>query len=338
MTDTVNAKTQTSSGYSTPYLASSSYHSSEDLSEPFTDKCSLKAPPKPIKNYKKQKPHENERTSSEEPPDKPKTLVVRTAKLDTESERLKNILACIDPDTLYSYTMAKLGNRDPKIIEALCTLLPIKDLLTDSSANSSDSEKSEKSNNSKTHSTYTLSSNNDSGITTCSYGTTSIAKIDEELEFSNQPGKSISLIGTTDFDSTLSTSFFKKTESVVLPEKKKASRKKSTPKQMQHCVRCHKNFDGKSRSSAEWRCKLPHPEDMVVKLKDIKGGADFKCMACCREFRILGMNFYEEGTNSMMTGFCQIDKHTTDPKQVKFRSENGPAQTCEGHGCVEFYV
>jgi len=299
-----------------------------------------------MKTYKKSKQpvstYSDERTSSEEPPDKPRALVVRTAKLDTESQRLKNILACIDPDTLYSYTMAKLGNRDPKIIEALCTLLPIEDLISDlSELSSSDSEKSEKSNKSKANSTYTSSSNNDSGITTISMGSSTNTSFISNVVKQNE--KSVSLISTTDFERSIEDNFFKKTESVVLtPEpattKKILTKKKSKQKQMQHCVRCHKNFDGKSRSSAEWRCTLPHPEDMVVKIKDITGGADFKCMACNREFRILGMNFYEEGTNSMMTGFCEIDRHTTDPSKVKFRQENGAAQTCEAHGCVEFYV
>ena len=115
------------------------------------------------------------------------------------------------------------------------------------------------------------------------------------------------------------------------------------PKQVQHCVRCHKNFDieendDEENLKEEQKCKVSHPENMVIKLVEDKSGCDFKCMVCGKEFR-LKVGYYEEGQNDeSVTGHCLITSHTTDPREVKFRKCGGAAKTCEENGCVEFYV
>jgi hypothetical protein len=131
----------------------------------------------------------------------------------------------------------------------------------------------------------------------------------------------------------------------------------SNKKQVQHCVRCHKNFDANaiddedlSSSSSchtthdqvslteEQKCKVSHPENMVIKLVEDKSGCDFKCMVCSKEFR-LKVGYYEECQNpESVVGSCLASTHTADPANVKFRKCGGAAKTCEENGCVEFYV
>ena len=106
-----------------------------------------------------------------------------------------------------------------------------------------------------------------------------------------------------------------------------------------HCVRCHKNYDHNSSSTVLNKCRIPHPQNLVVKLEN--NSNDFKCLACKKTFRLpLAMDYYEESTNSILAGFCYDGSHTNDPSQVEYNSNshNGTAKTCEENGCVEFYV
>lgn len=106
-----------------------------------------------------------------------------------------------------------------------------------------------------------------------------------------------------------------------------------------HCVRCHKNYDQHSSSTVLNKCRIPHPQNLVIKLEN--NSNDFKCIACKKTFRLpLAMDYYEESTNSIMAGFCYDGSHTNDPTVVEYNSvsQNGTAKTCEENGCVEFYV
>merc|ERR1712048_1454018 len=108
-----------------------------------------------------------------------------------------------------------------------------------------------------------------------------------------------------------------------------------------HCVRCHKNYDHNSSSTVLNKCRIPHPQNMVVKLESNSIGNDFKCLACKKTFRLpLAMDYYEESTNSILAGFCYDGSHTNNPSEVEYNSNshNGTAKTCEENGCVEFYV
>jgi len=102
-----------------------------------------------------------------------------------------------------------------------------------------------------------------------------------------------------------------------------------------HCVRCHKKFNTSDKRS---RCYLPHPARMVVIESKDEEGTNFSCKACNTGFRLLQMDFYEEGSNSLLTGHCYSGHHTTDPSSVDFQCLGGAAKTCEENGCVEFYV
>nr|XP_039252179.1 uncharacterized protein LOC120329588 [Styela clava] len=101
-----------------------------------------------------------------------------------------------------------------------------------------------------------------------------------------------------------------------------------------HCVRCHKDFNPRDPG----RCILPHPERMVAKIAQDTMGADFVCGCCNAGFRLIKMDFYEESTNSLLTGHCYSGMHTTDPDSVDYRIDGGSAKSCEEFGCVEFYV
>nr|CAB3262798.1 uncharacterized protein LOC100183384 [Phallusia mammillata] len=103
---------------------------------------------------------------------------------------------------------------------------------------------------------------------------------------------------------------------------------------MSHCVRCHKSYNPNERG----RCFLPHPESMVYKLGQDNEGANFQCQCCKTGFRLLKMDFYEESTNSLLTGHCYSGHHTTNPESVDYRISEGAAKSCEENGCVEFYV
>jgi len=41
---------------------------------------------------------------------------------------------------------------------------------------------------------------------------------------------------------------------------------------------------------------------MVFKISQDEDGADFHCQCCTTGFRLLKMDFYEESTNSLLTG------------------------------------
>lgn len=107
---------------------------------------------------------------------------------------------------------------------------------------------------------------------------------------------------------------------------------------LQHCARCHKDYDSSSNSPAHHRCVLPHPERMVIVIgRDLKG-TDFLCLCCRKEFRLPKMAFYEETTNSMLAGWCYMGTHTTSVDDIDWQIDGGAAKTCEDAGCVEFYV
>ena len=55
------------------------------------------------------------------------------------------------------------------------------------------------------------------------------------------------------------------------------------------------------------RCYLPHPESMVEKINQDEEAADFICHCCNTAFRLFKMNFYEESTNAVLTGKCEVD-------------------------------
>ena len=50
---------------------------------------------------------------------------------------------------------------------------------------------------------------------------------------------------------------------------------------------------------------------MVVPIGRDSNGTDFLCLCCRKEFRLPKMAFYEEKTNSLMTGWCFMGLHTT---------------------------
>ena len=50
---------------------------------------------------------------------------------------------------------------------------------------------------------------------------------------------------------------------------------------------------------------------MVVPIGRDNNGTDFVCLSCRKEFRLPKMTFYDEKTNSLMTGWCFMGSHTT---------------------------
>jgi len=101
-----------------------------------------------------------------------------------------------------------------------------------------------------------------------------------------------------------------------------------------HCVRCHKEFNPNENG----RCNMPHPQSMVYVVGQDEEGTDFICRCCKSGFRLFKMDFYEESTNSLLTGHCYSGQHTTDSNRVKYLNKGGIAKSCAENGCVEFYV
>merc|ERR1739838_218100 len=115
---------------------------------------------------------------------------------------------------------------------------------------------------------------------------------------------------------------------------RKSSTSSSSSEKSGHCLRCHKSYNPNERS----RCHAPHPESMVSMVGQDEDGTDFVCRCCKSGFRLFKMDFYEESTNSLLTGHCYSGYHTSDPAQVKYMDRGGCAMTCNENGCVEFYV
>jgi len=235
-------------------------------------------------------------------------IAVRPDIMEDEADQMEKILLSIEPEDLYIYTLARLNNRDPTVIDALKKLLPAMKFQSENSDddipfdnNVTDDHESEEIGEfrnllrKKKHNSLKINSHS-----------SHVAE--------REHGKIKRSTTTSDF------------------------RKKSNTIVKKHCIRCHKNFNANSDSNCEKRCQLQHPEDMVVRKKHTSDGTDFKCLACGKNFYLPNADYYEEGVSSILTGFCFVGTHTTDPENVVFVDEGGAAKTCEANGCVEFYV
>ena len=155
--------------------------------------------------------------------------------MDDEADHMERILLSIEPEDLYTYTLARLNNRDPTVIDALKKLLPAMDF-------HNDSENSE----------INITDNNVS------------ANEDEYLDLLQKRKHGVLKINNSGSLEAEENSKIKRSST-----KSKAERKKSNTLVKKHCIRCHKNFNANSESNCEKRCQLQHPEDMVVRKKHV---------------------------------------------------------------------
>ena len=68
---------------------------------------------------------------------------------------------------------------------------------------------------------------------------------------------------------------------------------------------CSKTFDffyQEFNPNENGRCNMPHPQSMVYVVGQDEEGTDFICRCCKSGFRLFKMDFYEESTNSLLTG------------------------------------
>ena len=56
---------------------------------------------------------------------------------------------------------------------------------------------------------------------------------------------------------------------------------------------------------------------MVVPIGRDSDGTDFVCLSCRKEFRLPKMTFYDQKTNSLMTGWCFMGSHTTSLGKIR---------------------